>query len=256
MKPVKNLLLLWALHCSLHVCAQKVVSEAPCQKQHMGYAYNEFTDVPFPGAPDIPDGLAILVLPKRVGFVSPMESYYRAQAVSLDTTVFYLMFPKWKQLSASGKLKLMEQQKLLYLTRADSLHNLSAAAKQLVYVINNTNNEIKIGVQDFSFICILEAIDNNDQWKPVQYWRYSKCGNSYVTKHILPKKALAFIADNANIGNYKTMLRYKLLGPDKFYYSNEFEGSIDYCLFTEDEYSKGAYKLDTFQSRTFSFGDR
>ncbi|MBW4891661.1 hypothetical protein KXQ82_18185 [Mucilaginibacter sp. HMF5004] len=256
MKPIKTLFLLASLLIVMPAYAQKATLTDACSNKHMTLAYNEFTDAPFPEVSKLPHDLAILVKSKQVDFVSPMEKYHREQARVLDTSVFDLIYPKWRQFSTAEKRKFMEQQRLSNGVRADSLHKLSLAAKQLVYVVNNTGKEIKIGVQDFSFICILEAVDLDNKWKPVQYWRYSKCGNSYITKHILPGKALAFIADDVSIGNYQTKLRYKLLGPDKFYYSNEFNGRIDYCRFTEDEYEKGGYKLETFQTREFSFGER
>ena len=38
----------------------------------------------------------------------------------------------------------------------------------------------------------------------------------------------------APTGDYKTLLRYKILGFDKLYYSNSFAGNIEYCQFKED----------------------
>lgn len=70
---------------------------------------------------------------------------------------------------------------------------------------------------------------------------------------IPPKKATSFITTLPKRGNFKTKLRYKLLGFTKFYYSNIFDGTIDYCQFKiSDQYSyayggERYYTLDTFR---------
>ena len=89
-------------------------------------------------------------------------------------------------------------------------------------------------MQDWSYICLLQGLTKGGQWFPIQYWRFSTCGNSYYDKHFPPKTANSFITTIPNKGDYETKLRFKLLGIDKFYYSNEFTGKINYCDFVED----------------------
>jgi len=89
-------------------------------------------------------------------------------------------------------------------------------------------------MQDWSYICVLQGLTKGGQWFPLQYWRFSNCGNSYHDKHFPPKTANSFITTIPNKGDYETKLRFKLLGTDKFYYSNEFTGKINYCDFVED----------------------
>ncbi|MNE57953.1 hypothetical protein D3C80_1529510 [compost metagenome] len=128
--------------------------------------------------------------------------------------------------------------------------------RQEVWLINNSSDTIEVQMQDGSYVCILEAKNKSHKWKPIEFWRFSRCGNSYYSKRFLPKTANSFLAIHLNKGEYKTKLRYKLLGADKFYYSNEFDGQIEYCQFLEDSSSftsrgRPHYKLDTLVNLCF-----
>ena len=82
-------------------------------------------------------------------------------------------------------------------------------------------------MQDGSFICVLQGMNKNGEWISLQNWQFSGCGNSYHDKLFPPKAASSFVTTIKKYGNFHTRLRFKLLGVDKIYYSNEFIGAID-----------------------------
>lgn len=178
------------------------------------------------------------------GFISSHEQYYRQQSLEVDTSIYHLIYKDWKQFSVTEKRVFIEKEKARYARMADSTHEASIG-RQLIHIVNNTDSSIAVQMQDWSFIGILEALTKDNEWKPVQYWQFSKCGNSYRKKHIAPHTSLSFITP-VHTGNYKTRLRYKILGKNQFYYSNQFEGSIDYCEF----YDATSYKTDKLEKFT------
>ena len=111
-------------------------------------------------------------------------------------------------------------------------------------MLNNTNQDVALQMQDNSFIGVLEARVGQNDWRSVQYLTFSWCGNSYVLKHIAPGSKAYFITPLLK-GDYKTTLRYKILGKDKFYYSNEFKGNISYCDLYDAKHSPKE-KLEAF----------
>ncbi len=163
------------------------------------------------------------------------------------------MTDNWEKLTTKQKFDKVNQEKKTFLIQADSAHFINNQGQHQVWIINNLRDTVTIQMQDWSFICILQAKTKGGKWYPIQYWRFSTCGNSYYFKKIPPKTANSFITELPNSGDYKTELRFKLLGENKYYYSNEFEGKINYCEFVEDstdyddgyEYKQPHFKLDT-----------
>lgn len=172
---------------------------------------------------------------KATNFISFDEDYSRTQANELDTAYLSLLDPEeWEKLSAKQKIEKLAEQKISYKQQADSAHIKNNQGQNQVWVINNTTDTVSIQMQDWSYICVLQGLTKGGQWFPIQYWRFSTCGNSYHDKRFPPKTANSFITTIPNKGDYETKFRFKLLGTDKFYYSNEFTGKINYCDFVED----------------------
>lgn len=71
-----------------------------------------------------------------------------------------------------------------------------------------------------------------------------KMGRGYCYIGFLPNAKGTFVAQLPNQGNYETKFRFKLVGKDKYYYSDEFTGKIDYCAFKDAAFG-GFYKVDT-----------
>lgn len=99
-----------------------------------------------------------------------------------------------------------------------------------IYVFNNTSNLLKISRQDGSLFLIQEAKDENNDWKPIEYWLYSWCGNSYLSKQLEPNGILK-TESKVYKGSFETEIRFKLLNGDSVYYSNSLKGFINLSQF-------------------------
>ncbi|MBC3538783.1 hypothetical protein ACFSC6_20255 [Rufibacter sediminis] len=216
-----------------------------CAKGSMEAAhYLMGEDEPIPKLTGLPDGFLIVVdtAYKATNFISSYERYCREEASTLNTADLDWQ-EGWKKLSVQQKLKEVRKSKAYYIMMADSAHLLNNLGLNQVWVINNTKDTVSVQMQDGSFICVLQAMDRTGKWLPVEYWQFSKCGNSYYDKKFPAKTASSFITKLPKTGNYATKLRFKLLGKGSFYYSNEFVGKIDLCDFTEDSFSYDTYRF-------------
>jgi len=206
-----------------------------CSKGEMRSAWYEHgKDEPIPSVKGLKKEFQILVDTnlKANNFISFDEEYFR-KSEHKDMSDFNWI-KGWDKLTENQKIEKTRLQKAADKDKADSIHLINNNGQQQVWIINNSKDTVVIQMQDWLFICVLQALTKGNHWYPIQYWRFSGCGNSYHYKYFLPKTANSFITDLPKKGDYKTKLRYKLLGKDKYYYSNEFEGSINYCRFVED----------------------
>lgn len=117
----------------------------------------------------------------------------------------------------------------------DSIHKVNNTNKQQVWIYNRSEKDVTLQMQDWWYICILQAKTPNGNWQPIQYWRFSSCGNSYYDETFKPNTANSFVFEIPKYGDFKTQLRFKLLGKEIFHYSNSFAGSINLCDFVENE---------------------
>lgn len=227
-----------------------------CTAGLMRHAWYELgTDESIPPIKNLSNDFIILVDTnfKATNFISFEEDFSRTQSNNLDTSFLSIKQNNWEMMTVKEKVERIEEEKLSYKHEADSVHIKNNNGQIQVWVINNTADTVSIQMQDWSFICILQGLTKGGQWFPIQYWTFSKCGNSYYDKEFPPKIANSFITTIPNKGDYETKLRFKLLGSDKFYYSNEFMGKINYCDFVEGNtnYTDGTtrsqshYRLDT-----------
>jgi hypothetical protein len=222
-------------------------NEPKCSKGLMNRAYHEHgVDTSIPEIKGLQDKFVVLVDTNILAhnFISFKEDYARLQSVDTFEATIYMDDAERAKLTSKQIREILNKNK----KEADSIHEVNNNGQQLVWLINNSKDTITLQMQDWLYICILEALDLNSEWRPIEYWRFSNCGNSYYNKRLLPKTANSFVISIPKIGNYKTKLRFKLLGMDKFYYSNPFNGNIDYCSFIEDsstyERGKPHYKLE------------
>jgi hypothetical protein len=256
-----SLLFLFSLTVLLGSCQTKkhqdkktVKENFNCTKGLMKNAWYEHgIDENIPPIKNLSNDFIILVDTnlKATNFISFEEDYSRTQSKELDTSYLSLLDTEdWEKLSVKQKLEKLAEQKISYKEQADSSHIKNNQGQNQIWIINNTSDTVSIQMQDWSYICILQGLTKGGQWLPIQYWRFSTCGNSYYDKHFPPKTANSFITRIPNKGDYETKLRFKLLGTDKFYYSNAFIGKINYCDFVEDSTSYNDrrsrhYKLDS-----------
>ena len=99
-----------------------------------------------------------------------------------------------------------------------------------IYIYNNTTDSLIIQRQDRSFYLIQEAKNKNGEWKPIEYWSYASCGNSYLTDKLEPKGIIETLSVDYD-GDFATKIRFKLFNYDKVYYSNVLDGRINLMQF-------------------------
>ena len=99
-----------------------------------------------------------------------------------------------------------------------------------IYVFNKTTDSLKISSQDWHLFLIQEAKNQNGDWKPIEYWKYSWCGNSYLSDKLEPYGILKTETEVYN-GNFETQIRFKLLNDDKVYFSNSMTGFVNLSQF-------------------------
>ena len=95
------------------------------------------------------------------------------------------------------------------------------------YLINNKSEKFTAKRQDESLIMIQEALDENGNWLPIEYWVYSGCGNSYFNPLELDSGKYVMIPIRKYSGYFNTKIRLKMKKDSTLFYSQPFEGSID-----------------------------
>jgi len=113
-----------------------------------------------------------------------------------------------------------------------------------IYLFNKTTDSIKISSQDEHLYLIQEAKNQDGEWKPIEYWKYSSCGSSYMDEKL---KTNGILKTESKVydGGFETQIRFKLLNDNANYYSNPITGYVDLAHFNIPnnitEYN--AYKL-------------
>lgn len=95
-----------------------------------------------------------------------------------------------------------------------------------VYIVNPTYKTIRVEEQDGRLMIIQEAKDKNGNWRPIEFWQFSSCGNSYGGVALKPNSYI-FTKIVAYRGEFETTLRLKMLNDTLVYYSEPFKGSIN-----------------------------
>jgi hypothetical protein len=95
------------------------------------------------------------------------------------------------------------------------------------YLVNTTDTLFTAEMQDGSVMMIQEAMDENGNWKPIEYWINSGCGNSYNTLTLKAGKYVVIPIKKYH-GDFKTKMRLKLKYhfDKEVLFSDSFEGSI------------------------------
>ena len=124
------------------------------------------------------------------------------------------------------KLNRAEKEKYWKAQRMIEIHRETNSRSFIAGVTNHSNDTMSFPIQDESIIAILEAKDHNEEWKPIQFWPISRCGNSFYSIYINPGQTLLITVENV-FGKTPTELRIRLHGNDTIYVSNTFKGKID-----------------------------
>lgn len=103
-----------------------------------------------------------------------------------------------------------------------------------VYIVNYSDSLQGIENHDGKIIMIQEALNSNNEWKPIEYFSYSGCGNSYGITSLDTNCYLMF-GVNKYRGNFKTKLRVRLKTNGNTILSNEYSGYINKSQFKQEE---------------------
>jgi len=110
-----------------------------------------------------------------------------------------------------------------------------------VYVVNQTpTTKVFIGKDNYVF-AIQEALDTNQNWRPIEGRGFDFCGNGDWGLKIHPKEFLTFLMPKYQ-GNYKTKIRVRIKIGDIIYVSNPFDGTIDEKQFYLDKKDNYYYR--------------
>ncbi len=100
-----------------------------------------------------------------------------------------------------------------------------------IYIANLSDTKIAtLELQDGSIMMIVEAQDEHKQWKPIEYWSHSWCGNSYYSVD-LPPQTFAFSRGVKCSGDFFTTCRLKVFNGGDSLISNEFKMNISATQF-------------------------
>lgn len=102
-----------------------------------------------------------------------------------------------------------------------------------VYIVNYTDSIQGIQNQG-NIIVIQEALNTENEWQPVEYFRYADCGNSYGITLLDTNCYIMFGVIKYN-GDFKTKLRLRLKTNGKTIFSNELPGYINKSQFFENK---------------------
>jgi hypothetical protein len=103
------------------------------------------------------------------------------------------------------------------------------------YFINTSDSTFITTLQDGSIVMIQEALDENNEWQPIEYWVHSGCGNSYFEALKLEPGQYSMVPIRKHTGDYTTKARLKMPVGKKIYYSRTFKCNIDKGLFKREE---------------------
>ncbi len=105
-----------------------------------------------------------------------------------------------------------------------------------IFIKNNLNENLILVPQDNSLYLIQEALDEKKTWKPIEFFGYSTCGNSYDRKLDFKENQIVELSSKKYNGNFNTKIRFKLLLNNKIYYSNEINSNINNSKFKKSDW--------------------
>lgn len=99
-----------------------------------------------------------------------------------------------------------------------------------VFIYNPTDSTQLVENHDGRLIFVQEAKTKEGEWKAIEYFVFSECGNSYKGCFIKSKRFLMF-GINKYKGDFKTKFRVRLQTNGKIVFSNEYWAFINYSQF-------------------------
>ncbi|WP_338732679.1 hypothetical protein [Mangrovimonas cancribranchiae] len=125
-----------------------------------------------------------------------------------------------------------------------------------VYIYNfaHSSRRVQRPVDANDLFFILEAKNSNGDWKPVEYHKqaYYDCAYKHKDYMLEPQKFIASTVKRYK-GAYKTKLRVKLVSFQNTFYSNVYEGYINYKQFDStkvmESLKRFSYKGDSILNK-------
>jgi len=197
---------------------------------------------------------------KPCKFISSEESCYRSLANDkLESKELYDEFNLDETVSYEEHCKRYYDSKRYWDSCVIAEHKYANAMDMAVWIQNTSSDTIIFPIQGGSLIGIIEALDKEKNWKPIKYWWFSWCGNSY-NNFILPPAHSVQIGVNNKLGDIATLMRLKIHGRDTIYVSNTFEGTVrenDFILSEEikQEMLKDKYRYSFLDSVRYGLTD-
>ena len=124
----------------------------------------------------------------------------------------------------------------VFFTEGDETKSVKATAiKEIsfkgipVCIANLSDTEIAVKHPKYRINIIQEALDKDNEWKPIEsLFKAPKSASSSLTVHTLKPGQFILTAVYKYKGDFQTQLRLKLISGNKVYYSNPYHGTINY----------------------------
>ena len=152
-------------------------------------------------------------------------------------------FKKLKKKNPLAYEKLMKQKRDSIHAKWEKQFKIESRQHQLaypIYIFNHSNDktliQTSIGGIGKDLYVILEAKDINGNWQPIEYVEQYRfvCGTGH-SDYVLNPKSFLIAAIKKYSGEYKTQLRVKFSNFKNTYYSNIFDGYMNYSQFSKQE---------------------
>jgi hypothetical protein len=124
-----------------------------------------------------------------------------------------------------------------------------------VYLINTSKDTFNYYfVQDGSLVMVQQALDEHGNWKPIESWCWSSCGNSYEDFLRLEPNTYITAAAPRYKGDFQTELRFVFITFNEAkmnkIYSEPFCGSVNLSqLEIPDDYVRGGIFMVLFEEK-------
>lgn len=102
------------------------------------------------------------------------------------------------------------------------------------YLVNFSDSVQMVQFHDGDLVLIQEAMTPNLEWKPIEYFVYSDCGNSFSMK-FLDTNAYFMFGIHKYKGDFYTNLRVRMLNNGRIILSNVYSGYINKSQFEQLE---------------------
>jgi len=169
-------------------------------------------------------------------FARQLGGYYGVNEKITDEIILRRLTPESYNFPRKIDDSIKNQKEEVYLlARADNATAFEHSKGMELRLINGTENQQSFPSSDHRLFIVQEAIDETGEWKPVEYFPTSWCGNSYHHVFLDPGEHWLFPTPKYE-GTFSTTLRFSMsIDGNKVLHSNEFKGSVNPVQFKKNE---------------------